>query len=370
MKYLPMTTDTVGHPWLEGDDYIKLTNLNGDILFTYPFDRKLTYSGFIKSQLSSKAMSSVAQKLEYKGGVSNRLLHTEIQVNKAEGSISSIVSEIDGLSSTSTEMSITLGGITTRMTEIDDTLDEQSGKITDIKNTLDGISVEKTIIGGSNLLKNSVGCFGNDYWQINDTTEGKIVGNDSSDVKIHSISGSALQLQNETVYQNINSIKSGQYYISFTYKKLNANANCYLEINSKRYDLTNTDWTEISEAITVDLTNISIVLYSNVDNSCLITDLMLTEGNSKTTWSQNSNETYTDGVKIGKGITITATGSDTSLEATASGIDIKNINNGNVTSTFTKYGTETNSLVSHGSVRIQDQLLISKVGDQIWMSTI
>ena len=109
---------------------------------------------------------------------------------------------------------------------------------------------------------------------------------------------------------------------------------------------------------------------TDIDNSILITDLMLAEGNIKTSWTQNANESYTDTVQIGKGLRIRATGSDTELSAESDGISIKNTETFEKVAEFTKYGTETQELIAHKDVKIADALLIQKVGKQAWFCSI
>lgn len=87
LRYLPFTTKTIGHPWLEGDDYIQLDNLDGKTLYTYPFDRKLEYKGYIKSDIASTAKTDVEQKYEFESELLSRIVSAEIIVNKAEGVI-------------------------------------------------------------------------------------------------------------------------------------------------------------------------------------------------------------------------------------------------------------------------------------------
>lgn len=87
LRYLPFTTKTIGHPWLEGDDYIQLDNLDGKTLYTYPFDRKLEYKGYIKSDIASTAKTDIEQKYEFESELLSRIVSAEIIVNKAEGVI-------------------------------------------------------------------------------------------------------------------------------------------------------------------------------------------------------------------------------------------------------------------------------------------
>lgn len=370
ITYTPITVQSIGHPWLLGGDLVKVENLSEEELYFYPFDRKISYKGYIETELSSQAQNEVSQKYQNNNNVVDRMSHTEIVVDKANKKIESIAQEVTETTDKMSKVTQDINGVSTQIENINKTVDDNTKEIAAIQETIDGLSVEKSVTGGNNLIKNSVGYFGNDFWMIDDSNEGNIKTLNNIDVKNNSISACALLLQDETVYQKITEIKNGSYYISFRYKKLLNLATCKLVINGEEFELTSDSWQDEGKELAVTSNNIQISLISDMDDSCLITDLIVSNGTKKVSWTQNANETYTDGVKIGKGITITATGSDTELSATASSIDIINTRNRESTSTFDKYGIKTNSLESKGTVRIADKLIISKVGDQMWISTL
>ena len=97
LRYLPFTTKTIGHPWLEGDDYIQLDNLDGKTLYTYPFDRKLEYKGYIKSDIASTAKTDTEQKYEFESELLSRIVSAEISVNKAEATVTANTQKITQL---------------------------------------------------------------------------------------------------------------------------------------------------------------------------------------------------------------------------------------------------------------------------------
>ena len=221
------------------------------------------------------------------------------------------------------------------------------------------------------MLRNSVGYFGNEYWDLENSTEKALIkGNNSTEVKQNSVSGSALEIQNEMVSQTINEIKNGFYVLTFSYKRIVPTAIAKLIINNKEIDLYSDSWKEESNIISVTENQIKVSIISDLPSSVLITDLILSEGTTKAGWSQNANESYTDNVQIGKGVRITATGSDTEFLAEASGITINNTESGTKVAEFTKYGTETQELIAHKDVKIADSLLIQKIGEQTWFSSL
>lgn len=95
LTYTPMSIDTVGHPWLEGDDYVKITNLSNQSLYTYPFDRALSYRGYIKSVLSSNAKNTIQNEYEFEGDIVQAQKRTQLIVDKANQTIQLISEKVE-----------------------------------------------------------------------------------------------------------------------------------------------------------------------------------------------------------------------------------------------------------------------------------
>lgn len=372
--YLPLSVETIGAAYLNCKDKIKVKNMqyyenpvDENILETYIFDTVIHYNGTIKSEINTLAMTDVETKYRYDGSLTTAQRRTEFRVDKAEQKITSLVKATTEQGEKLTEAVQDLDGF--KRTIIDKT-DETAEKVTIIEEKVDGLITSKTVSGGQNLIKNSVGYFGNDYWQINTETEGTVLTENSTDVKQNSISGSALKLQAETIYQDIKEIKNGEYYLSFNYKKIIDTAIATLKVNELIIDLTEQNWKEETHLINVTNNNIKIEMTTDLNSSILITDLMLTEGNLQVSWTQNANESYTDTVQIGKGVTITATGSKTKFVAEATGITIKNVQTENPVAEFTQYGTKTEELVVSKTIELEKSLLIQKIGNQTWFSSL
>ena len=366
LKYLPFSTEYYGYPYLDTGDLIKIQDNDEVLYYTYIINHKIKYNGVFSGRLETPAMTKTQTAFK-NTTLKDKFRRTEYVINKMDGTISQITEQVDENGQQITQVQQDITGIET---EIRDTTDAIQDDIIQIKESLAGIITEKTTIGGQNLIKNSVGYFGHEYWQIDNEHEGQVKRNTSSDVKQHSTSGSALELKNETIYQNITEIKNGEYYLSFSYKKLINSAVCTLKINETEISLTELDWTEVEQPIEITGNSITLEITSDINSSCLITDLMLVEGNIKKSWTQNSNESYTDNVQIGKGIKIKSTGTDTEFEATADGIGIKNSSSNQNVSEFTKYGTVTEELTVNKDAKIAGSILIQKIGQQTWFSSL
>lgn len=368
-RYVPLLVNTIGVPYLNCKEKIRVQNMQDEYFETYVFNTRIEYAGTLKSSVESPAMTKTETLYKYDGKLTTSQRRTEFRVNKAEQKINSLILSSDEQGKKLSNIEQDVSGV---KTTIEDTTGKFNDRLTLIENSINGISTQLTTIGGQNLIRNSVGYFGNEYWDLeNSNQQSSIKGNTTTDVKQNSVSGSALEIQNETVVQTIGTeIKNGNYFLSFSYKRIVDTATAKLIINNKEFLLTENIWTEIAESIVITGNEIKIKIVSDLPSSVLITDLILTEGNTKTSWSQNSNESYSDNVQIGKGVRITATGSDTEFVAEASGITINNAKTQQPIAEFTKYGTETQELVAHKDVKIADILLIQKIGNQAWFSSL
>lgn len=266
------------------------------------------------------------------------------------------VERIEGLSE---QISI---AVSNKLINPDDDLGALQKKYDDLMLKVDGLTNTMSNTGGANLLRNSVGYFDNDYWQ------GKIVTINSTEIKNNSISGSALYLQNETIRQEIQ-VKNGNYNISFIYKKVKSAATCNIKINGTKYNLDSNDIYEFEKNIKVTNNLIKIEFESDTINSCWITDLLVILGNKKQTWTQNQNETTSDTVKIGKGIQVESSSTNTYTRIDSDGNRTYNKTTGEVVSEQTDKGTLTKELTVKDLANMCG-CIVNNVDDQVWFSVV
>lgn len=253
--------------------------------------------------------------------------------------------------------------VSNQLKDTQDDVDEINRVINEeLKVQLDGLTNTLDNTGGSNLLRNSVGIFGNDYW------EGTIETINTTEVKNNTISQNAIQLNNAKISQTIQ-VKNGIYNISFLYKKLKSAATCEITINGNTYELTSTDIYEFEQ--TIEITNNSIKIEFEADTvaSCWISDLLVIIGNKKQTWTQNQNETTSDTVKIGKGIQVESSSTNTYTRIDSDGNRTYNKTTGEVVSEQTDKGTLTKELIVQELADICG-CLVNNVDDQVWFSRI
>lgn len=105
--YVPFETETPGHLWLNANQPIALLDMQGNLKYTYPFNKTINYDGHIKTPLSGPAITEQEKTTAYNTSTYKTLRNVKIQVDKQEGVINIINSKVqaseDGLSSLETK---------------------------------------------------------------------------------------------------------------------------------------------------------------------------------------------------------------------------------------------------------------------------
>lgn len=114
---------------------------------------------------------------------------------------------------------------------------------------------------------------------------------------------------------------------------------------------------------------IDIAFSSTVDNGYCIYDLMLNKGNVALEYSQNANETITDTVKIGKGISVESTSTETITRVDSDGFRVLNKNSEEVVLRATDTGTDTKTLTVNEWAEISG-LRFQQTNEQTWITGI
>lgn len=359
-------------------DVINYANISGDIeqLRVVGYDYGIwDYSDAIieLSDVTLESTDIFKQTVSASNSINDGTLNSKKVVNffKNGESISTTINEIDkwvieetsalwkaddniGLRITETEK-----GINT----LSNTIEEQRSTIQQLTATIDGLKNELTKTGGSNLIRNSVGAFGNEYW------EGTIEQYVNTDVMSNNESKSSIRLNSGSIFQEVLNLKNGEYNISFNYKRLSELANITTTINGEQYTLEGTTgvWTSFEKAIKIVDYNFDIKFTSDTAASCLIGDLILIIGSKKQYWSQNANETNTDTVKIGEGIQVESTARNTYTRIDADGNRTFNSSTNVRVAEMTDKGVYANELDVNGKAEI-NVLLIQEIDSQAWLT--
>ena len=253
----------------------------------------------------------------------------------------------------------TVTKVSQTMDDLNKTVLSQAVTIEDLQITVDGLKNQLSTSGGNNMIRNSVGIFGNEYW------EGTVVGLTNTDIKVNNISQNAIYLQDGSIMQEILTLKNGYYNISFNYKKLSSSANCSVKINDETIELTSLTWDTIERNLEIYDNYFRIEFISDSNNACYISDLLLIIGQAKQAWTQNINETTTDTVTIGQGIRVDSSSTNTYTRIDSDGNRTFNKATNEVVMEATDKGVSAENLTVRTQAEITG-ILQQKVGDQVW----
>lgn len=359
-------------------DVINFAGTEGDIeqLRVVGFDYGVWDLSDAIIELSDVTLDSTdifKQTVSASNSINNGTLNSKKVVNffKNGQSVSSSIKEIDRtIIDTKSEMYKADEEIGARLTQTETGMNSLSEEIVSqktiiesLKLTIEGLKNELVKAGGSNLIRNSVGIFGNEYW------EGTIEQYTGTDVLLNNESKSSIRLNKGSIYQQINDLKNGYYNISFNYKKTSELATVNVTIKNDTYDLdANVDvWTPFEQTILITDNGFNIKFTSDTDSACLISDLILIIGSQKQYWSQNANETTTDTVTIGEGVQVNSTTKNTYTRIDADGNRTINSKTGVTVAEMTENGIYGNELDVKGKAEI-NVLLIQEIDSQAWLT--
>lgn len=231
--------------------------------------------------------------------------------------------------------------------------------VEEMKVDVEGITNTLKITSGNNVIRDSIGCFNDGAW------EGSFNLDSTNDIRSRNMYGYAILLKKGTITQT-NKVANGEYVLSFIYKKTVALATVSVVINNVSYVLSNNDYTEFEQKINVNSGSVEIKFISDTDNVCPIINLMLNKGDEKMEWSLNPNETWSDTVKIGRGVRISSVGTDVEFVAYADVIGFMD-KQGKYITTFDDNGLITNEAVIKNKATIVG-LLIQRINGQTIMN--
>lgn len=220
---------------------------------------------------------------------------------------------------------------------------------------LDGLTNTLKTTSGNNLIRDSIGCFNDGSW------EGDYDLDATVEIRSRNQYGYALLLKQGTLKQQI-SVANGTYTLSFVYKKLVNLATVKCKINVTEFNLSNDDFTEFKHTFEVTDGYITIIFECDTDSACPIINLMLNKGDEAMEWSLNPNETWSDTVKIGRGVRISSSGTDVEFVALADIIGFMN-KQGEYITTFDDDGIITNTAVIKNKATIVN-LLVQDINNQ------
>ena len=327
---------------------------------------KMSYAGGWVGGYQLKVSTTKQQETQVTRTAEN-VKNLKVDVDRLNNEFSIVAEQIDETSSQIVQTTQDINSINEKIEDNKYYIDENgekhliSNKVFDLSKTVDGIDVKLSQQGGSNLLINPVGLFGNYGWT------GVCKEYTDTEIKNNTFGKSALYLQDGTRSQIVQ-VPNGTYTVSFLYKKLISLANCTIDINGYVITLDSVDWAKKTHTFEVKSNKIEIKLISDTNDSCYVSDLMLNKGLIPQAYSSNATEVVTNNVKIGDGIEISSNASNIKQKVDNDGNRIINTNTGQIVSEFTDKGMSTNELKAN-KAEIAGEL-IARHGNQVWHSVI
>ena len=239
----------------------------------------------LESEMSAPAIiDSAIQYVDNTASIKNLMKKTEISVDKQKSEIELVTREINSVRN---DLSNNYYNI------------EQSNVL--IQNATDGLMNTLSQVGGNNLLRNTF------FYEYENGLLTYWNGPQKVVSKYESKSRNALSLQNGTLSQTIN-LTNKKYCFSFKYLKLTDVANAKVLVNNNEIVLNSNIDLENYKEYVIDLKSDSITIdfVCDTNDGFLIYEPMLNEGDTASVFTQNSSESISDTVNIGKGIEVLA----------------------------------------------------------------
>lgn len=368
-------------------DIVQYTDIYGNELESFVMTRKISYLGGdindnenYQITLSAETINETNTDLSKGTNVIQVINETSAKVDKNAKLIELVnseanenSSEISKIKQRTNSVEISIEKATTEINKTNENIEnnyfDKKSVESLVANAESGITNTFSEAGGNNIFRNT-NFSATDVLEENQLFEfwyGNVVRKQNT----NAANGYSIMLQNNTLYQE-ETIANGKYTISFYYKILNSLANVKVAINDKEYELKNTNSVELFQTGVDDIDPINILdnhitlsFISDTDNAAEIYDIMGNAGSVKLAYSQNQNETVTDTVNIGKGISITSSNSKVKLIANHNEICIKNTQTNEKPFNFNENGGEAKNMVVKNEFQ-HSNLLDKKVDEQVW----
>lgn len=301
LEFYPFSTTTNGLGYFQIGDRIEVTDLNSVTREVVVMGFELKITGGLKEKLFCDIPDKNSTNYNTAGIINQRIRQTEIIVDKQKGEI--IIINQD-LNDSVAQINLTTDTITSSVNQALQLIDQNQDDITDIRTdittlqqTADALELAVEGIGGTNLLKNSVGLKGNlAEWQeldsngnpIDSRNGGTIV--QTTDVETNSESGSAIQLLNQFILQTFPTI-AGETYTVYSRYKSNGVGTLKLTGFSNITIPTSADWTIFKHQFVAASSSTTLTIETGSGITGTFTDIICKLGDVNG-WMQAPNEVY------------------------------------------------------------------------------
>ena len=289
-----------GNPLLNPGDKIALTTKDNQTVVSYLLNDTLTFDGSL-SQKSEWNYEDSEEDESNPSDLGEALKQTYARVDKVNKKVNILVSQVETNKSNISSLQLNTESISATVESLEATTNSQVETINNLVLKADGITNTLDNRGGNNLLRNSY------FYEYENGLLTYWSGPQKVIEKYESESRNALSLQNGTIKQSV-SLTNKKYCCSFKYIKLSEVANAKFIINGKEYVLDGSVDTEKRFEIVEDLKtdSITIEFVCDTNDGFLVYEPMLNEGESASLFTQNTSESISDTVNIGKGVEVLA----------------------------------------------------------------
>ena len=141
-----------GLGYFELGDQITLTDLADATYTSYVFEMVLEVSGGVREYMKAKRPALTNTPYQYAGIIGQTIKDTEIIVNKQEGYIESLVSSVDGLSTSVALNSASITSVASRVDVTESDINSLEDDVTTLTKTADALTLQLEGLGESNLI--------------------------------------------------------------------------------------------------------------------------------------------------------------------------------------------------------------------------
>ena len=147
LTYIPIETNTTGHPWLIGKEKIEIIDMDDNSLYTYPWDRTIAYNGHIKTKLVSKADTKTESEYKNYGDLETETQRTRIIVDKQNQTITSLAENVSTYDNRISIVEQSVDDISSTVSDIVDSVRNASGYTITLEDCAEGVLQSLTLWG-------------------------------------------------------------------------------------------------------------------------------------------------------------------------------------------------------------------------------
>ena len=329
LQYYPFRADTGGFGYYEIGDRVTVSDPAGNVFEVVIFDISINLSGGFSETIQAKIPDKTSTNYDTAGIIGQRIRNTEIIVDKQQGEINLINSDLSEnyytKDETRAEIALTTEDIVSSVSEVTTSLNTALGLIdengdaiavvqsdlTQLTQDTEALTLKVENAGGVNILKNSAGLKGDiKDWQVysggslvDARNNGTIL--QTTDVQTNTESGSAIQIANQFIEQTFNTIVGAKYTFYCRYVG-NYVGDITITGNPASSLPASSSWTVFKIEFTATSTTTTLRIENGSGETHTISDMVVKLGDV-TGWVQAPNEVYGKNYRFDKdGFTITS----------------------------------------------------------------